>query len=162
VAAYFLESSALLKRYVHEVGTDYVVGLTAPAAGHALHVSRLSQVELVAAIARRRKGKTIRAKVASMLLDRVRDDFSGLFRIVEVSPEVLGHAEALADRHAIRAYDAVQLAAALAVAANLADAGLSLTFVSSDRELNAAAGAEGLSVVEPTAESGTPSSPSTN
>ncbi len=46
--------------------------------------------------------------------------------------------------HPLRAYDAVQLATALAVQAALDDA---LAFASADRALNAAAAAEGLPAV---------------
>ena len=149
--AYFLESSALLKRYVDEPGTDVVVALTAPAVGRSLHVCRIALVEVVAAIARRRKGKTIRPKTAAVLLQRVRGDFLSLFRVVEVSPQLLNEAVDLADRFELRAYDAVQLAAATLVNRNLAAVNLPpLAFVSSDRELNAAATAEGLVVTDPT------------
>ena len=151
MAAYFLESSALLKRYVNEPGTDVVVALTAPDIGRSLYVCRIALVEVVAAIARRRKGKTIRPKTAAVLLQRARGDFLSLFRVVEVSPQLLTDAVVFADRFELRAYDAVQLAAAALVKQNLAAANLPpLTFVSADRELNAGATAERLTVTDPT------------
>jgi hypothetical protein len=56
----------------------------------------------------------------------------------------------LAERHALRGYDAVQLAAALELQTVLTASGLpALTLVSADAELNAAAAAEGLTVEDP-------------
>jgi predicted nucleic acid-binding protein len=54
-------------------------------------------------------------------------------------------ASRLADSHVLRAYDAVQLAAAL----DIHRLGLSLTLLSADAELNTAAIAEGLTVDDP-------------
>jgi predicted nucleic acid-binding protein len=54
----------------------------------------------------------------------------------------------LIERHALRAYDAVQLAVALSVRDLLAAGAGVPTFLSADPRLNAAARAEGLLVVE--------------
>jgi uncharacterized protein len=54
----------------------------------------------------------------------------------------VAEAASLARRHGLRGYDAVQLAAALEVHANVP----SLTLLSADANLNSAATAEGLSV----------------
>jgi hypothetical protein len=56
---------------------------------------------------------------------------------------------ALAESHAIRGYDAVQLAAAMEIAAASLATGTILTLVSADTALNAAAVAEGLTVEDP-------------
>jgi predicted nucleic acid-binding protein len=58
---------------------------------------------------------------------------------------VVRHAAQLADRHVLRAYDAVQLAAALEVQLSVPG----LVLLSADGELNAAAAAEGLAVEDP-------------
>lgn len=57
-------------------------------------------------------------------------------------------ATGLVDRHALRAYDAVQLAGCIALKANAA--GDEPIFVCSDRRLVEAAEAEGLSSLDPT------------
>ena len=51
VAAYFLDTSTVVKRYVHETGTAWVQALTDPAAGHFLYVARITDVEMIAAVA---------------------------------------------------------------------------------------------------------------
>ena len=56
----------------------------------------------------------------------------------------------LANAHALRAYDAVQLAAALEINRKEQDAGFApVTLISADQALNDAAQAEGLSVDDP-------------
>ncbi len=72
-------------------------------------------------------------------------DFAHQYVIVEVSAGLVDHAATLARRHALRGYDAVQLAAALQVHSQIP----SLTLLSADADLNAAAVAEGLSVDDP-------------
>jgi len=57
----------------------------------------------------------------------------------------------LADRHALRGYDAVQLAVAMQVRARVVPRGTALLLVSADGELNAAAHAEGLLFEDPNA-----------
>jgi predicted nucleic acid-binding protein len=150
VAAYFVDSSALVKRYVHEVGTGWMRRLTRRQAGHAIFVARITAVEVTAAVARRRKGGTLTRAKASSLLHRFRQHLAGRYAAVAVTPALLDEAMRLANTHALRAYDAVQLAAALEVQRQRQTTGYSpLTLISSDKDLNAAAIAEGLAVDDP-------------
>jgi predicted nucleic acid-binding protein len=66
------------------------------------------------------------------------------------TPNLVEWAADLAEAHALRAYDAVQLAAALEVNANMKSAGAStITLVSADGALNTAAITQGLAVDDP-------------
>jgi predicted nucleic acid-binding protein len=145
VAAYFLDTSTAVKRYVLETGTPWVQTLADPAAGHFLYVARIIDVEMTAAVARRRRLGSISPAEAGRALAAFRQDFAQQYRIVELAIPLLQQASQLADRHGLRAYDAVQLAAAHEIHA----ADPSLTLLSSDAELNAAATAEGLTVDDP-------------
>ncbi len=74
MAAFFLESSALVKRYVQEIGTAWVLGLTDPSAGHRLHIAQISGVKTVAAITlRQRRGSTSAQDAATAIADFRRD-----------------------------------------------------------------------------------------
>ena len=64
---------------------------------------------------------------------------------MEITIPLMQDASRLADSHVLRAYDAVQFAAALEIHA----ADPSLTLLSADAELNAAALAKGLTVDDP-------------
>jgi predicted nucleic acid-binding protein len=145
VPDFFLDTSAVLKRYVLETGTAWVQALAAPAAGNALVIVRITLAETVAAIARRELGGSITPADAATALADFQLDFARQYLIIEVSAALVAQAAALARKHGLRGYDAVQLAAALETQSRLA----TLTLLSSDADLNAAALAEGLAVDDP-------------
>jgi predicted nucleic acid-binding protein len=146
VAGYFVDSSALVKRYVQEDGTAWVRSLTHYRTGNQIFLARITIVEVTSAIARRRGGRTIRSAQASSFLLRFRTHVAGRYTILEVTPGLLADATTLANRHELRAYDAVQLAVALELN-RISQGGIVL--VSADKDLNAAATAEGLPVEDP-------------
>ena|ERR1051326_8243994 len=113
MAAYFLDSSALVKRYAAETGTAWVTGLIAPAAGNLVLVARITGVETVAALARKRKGNLLSQADTTTALATLRKELAGLFVTIEVTAALLTSAADLAEKHVIRGYDAVQLAAAI-------------------------------------------------
>ncbi|HYO99777.1 MAG TPA: type II toxin-antitoxin system VapC family toxin, partial [Pyrinomonadaceae bacterium] len=87
---------------------------------------------------------------ADAALADVRADFVSDYQVIEVTAALVAQAEALAERHTLRGYDAVQLAAALEVnAAYLAAGQPPVTLVSADLELNNAGIAGGLNVDDP-------------
>ena len=109
----------------------------------------ITAVEVTSAIARHRGGK-LSAAESSSLLSRFRTHLAGRYLPSQITPALIDGAMTLANRHRLRAYDAVQLAAALDVyrdwSANRLGA---FVFVSADKDLNAAALAEGLAVDDP-------------
>lgn len=145
MAAFFLDTSTVLKRYVLETGTAWVQALVAPSARHSLFIVRITQAETIAAITRRERGGTITPRDAATAMADFQLDFARQYRIVEVSAGLVAQATAMARKHALRGYDAVQLAAVLEI--HVTDP--SLTLLSADIELNAAAQDEGLSVDDP-------------
>jgi predicted nucleic acid-binding protein len=150
VATYFLDSSAVVKRYVAERGSAWIAGLTDPQSGNRILVARIAGVEVIAAIARVARGIGVAHPNVSQVLADFRLDFGTQFRIVPTTKLVLDQAMALAEKHALRGYDAVQLAATLLTNSRRIRRGLKpLVLVSSDLELNAAAIAEGLTVLDP-------------
>jgi uncharacterized protein len=150
--AYFFDSSGLVKRYVHEDGTAWVRRMTRRSASRRIYLARITPVEVTAAVARRRKGKKLTSRKASTLLHRFRQHLAGRYTLIDLSPALLDQAMRLANAHSLRAYDAVQLAAALKIRQERQDAGLSpVTLISADQTLNDAAIAEGLAVDDPRA-----------
>ena len=59
MAVYFVDSSALVKRYVREAGTSWVRRLTRQGTSNYIYLARITVVEVTSAIARRRKGGTV-------------------------------------------------------------------------------------------------------
>jgi uncharacterized protein len=151
MALYFFDSSALVKRYVRERGSDWVLQLTNPAFKHGLLVASITGVEVISALTRQARSGNISAADLALALALFRFDFINEYQILELSPPVLNRAMSLAELRALRGYDAVQLAAALtAHQARIALGQALLTLVSADAALNAAASAEGLLVDDPT------------
>lgn len=146
MAVYFLDSSALVKRYVQEVGTIWVRSLTHRAAGHRIFLAHITAVEVTAAVARRRRGRTLSSRQASSILSRFRKHLAGRYTILEMTPGLLAVAMKLANTRELRAYDAVQLAAAVEL--NRVGQG-GIVLVSADQGLNVAAVSEGLTVEDP-------------
>jgi uncharacterized protein len=112
----FADSSAVVKLYADENGTDAVRGLDGP-----LYVSSLVRVEVPAALWRKHRAGELSRTGAKTLTMEFAADFHGIAseppRFLPVAPVVplLDLAADLADRHGLRAYDAVQLATAIAV-----------------------------------------------
>jgi uncharacterized protein len=118
--------------------------------GRRIYLARITAVEVAAAVARRRKGKTLTAAKASSILYRFRQHLAGRYTLIDVSPTLVEDAMQLANAHALRAYDAVQLAAALVIRQERQAAGFPpVTIISADQALNDAATAEGLTVDDP-------------
>jgi uncharacterized protein len=112
MAAFIFDASGIVKRYLTEIGSGWVQGLTDPAAAHEILLTRITRVEIVAAITRRSRGGPVPATAAPALLAQFRHDAAHQYTILEVTPALLADAERLAEIHGLRAYDAVQLAAA--------------------------------------------------
>src|SRR5580700_3415780 len=147
---YFADSSALVKRYVSEVGSAWVAGLFDPSLSNEILVAAISGVEIVAAVSRRARGGAITPADAASICGQLRSDWVSDYQIVEVNDFLLQQAMSLAEVHGLRGYDAVQLAAGCQVNQLALRSGLPpIVFVSADIELNAAASLEGLVVENP-------------
>jgi len=147
VAVYFFDSSALVKRYAQETGTAWVQTI---AARNYVFLARITQVEMIAAIERRKRIGTLTALDAAAAIASFRAHLSTEYTMVDISRLLLNQATDLAEMHGLRAYDAVQLAAALQVQNERRAFRLpGLILVSADLALNAAATAEGLAVEDP-------------
>lgn len=150
MSTYFFDSSALVKRYAQETGTSWVTGIADPQTNNLLYLVRLTAVEVTAALARRRRGKSLSPSDAASALAQFNHDLINQYRVIEVSPQLLNTAARLADQYALRGYDAVQFATSLTLHTQRQAMGLpDLILVSADTELNVAAQAEGLQIENP-------------
>lgn len=148
--AFFCDSSSIVKRYIAETGSAWLSTITSPASGNRVYVARITLVEVISAISRREKGGHIQTSDADNSRSNFEQDFLIQFRKVEISEGLTNEAAHLAQKHALRGYDAIQLAAALETANERISSGLSsLTLISADVDLNAAAISEGLTVDNP-------------
>jgi uncharacterized protein len=150
MAVYFLDSSALVKRYISEIGSAWVSGLFNPALGHEVFVAAVAGVEIVAAVTRRSRGGSISTNDATAMCNQLRSDLQTEYQILEITEKIINSGMELAETHGLRGYDAIQLAAGCAVnVLCLANNLPPVIFVSADNELNMAALGEGLVVENP-------------
>lgn len=147
---YYLDTSALSKRYVQEAGTEWVRDLAAPDAGNLLLTARITMVEFYSALARRRREGAVPTNAIRVAARAFTKHSASEYDFVELTMEVVQVARELLERHPLRAYDAVQLASALVANQVLSANGLSsLIFVSADARLNRAADAESFLIDDP-------------
>jgi predicted nucleic acid-binding protein len=107
----FADSSALVKLYADEDGAEVVRSVPL------LVVSAVARVEVAAALWRKSRTGELSADDASILVSAFTADWyeaPGRFVAVALRSQVLDRAASGAAVHGLRAYDAVQLACALA------------------------------------------------
>ncbi len=137
---HFLDSSALVKRYVEEAGSAVIALLFR--GKKMLAVSRLAEVEVPLALAKRARRGDLKEAEARAHGEHVLRDLKSM-RVAELRQRTFEHARELGWAHGLRANDALQLASASRLKT---DTGMSLTFWCADEGLNQAARAEGLRV----------------
>ena len=146
MTSFYFDTSALLKLYVEEEGTAQVLRLVSADDDNRLIILDITVVEARSAIRRREREGDITGADASAILTQIEEDRSSLFLIQPSGSEVIEEASGLLDRHALRAYDALQLAGCLAARHGVP---APVTFVCADAHLCNAASMEGLSVLNP-------------
>lgn len=93
---------------------------------------------------------SISADTAQNVVRQFKIDIQSQYQIVEITESVVNSAMDLAEKHGLRGYDSVQLAAALALQHVRAALSLSpIVFVCADDQLNSAADAVGLRFENP-------------
>jgi hypothetical protein len=149
MAAYFFDSSALVKSYIVETGTAWTRSIVNDEE-NVVHVASLTRVEIISALTRRfRRGDITQAEFDTGCHES-QLDMANQFEVVRLTDRMLEEAATLARTRGLRAYDAVQLAAALDTSRIVSQVeSTELILVSADVELNAAAAAEGFQVEDP-------------
>lgn len=130
----YLDTSSLVKLYVFETGSD-AVGRAAAAASR-IAVSVVAYPEARSAFGRRRRERALTSRDLRSIHAAFERDWSRLVR-VPVTEEVYRAAAVLAERHALKALDGLQLASYLSLRRRAPRNGA--TFSTFDRRLGKAA-----------------------
>jgi len=147
MAVFFLETSALLKRYKEETGSDLVRLLfSLQQQGDLLVASYFALIETESALTRGFKGRLFDEETFRLSIRRLTGDFRILF-IQPVPLSTLRICSRLVRNHALKAADALHLATAIELTER---SGARPIFASSDEELVRAATQETFQVVNPT------------
>jgi uncharacterized protein len=150
MGTYFLDTSAIVKRYVPERGQVRIMTLCDPAQGNDIYISQAALVEVVATICKKARERSISITDRNQLIDIFRQDIQNAYGIWLVNTSIYTFAGDLCLSHGLRAYDAVQLACALDLRNEaLIDEEPSPTFVCADFDLINIAAAHELNVENP-------------
>lgn len=145
----YLDSSALVKRYLVETGTPWVQTWCADPI-QTVAVGEIGLVEIAAAFAGKLRGAHITPAQYHSARADLAADARDEYVLVTINRAVVDEAIELTAKYRLRGYDAVHLACALTLNRALAAYHLpSLVFVSADDDLLKAATAEGLSADDP-------------
>lgn len=136
---FFLDTSALVKRYSTETGSTWIHKLINDP-DHRITISRLTETEISAALTRR-----LNLPTAKFVLNDFDQDITQFLNSIEITNEIVDHAVQLARTQRLRGCDSLQLASAL----EIAKIEPSAVFVCSDIDLLTAAAAKGLQTENP-------------
>lgn len=106
----YLDTSALVKLYIFEEGTPQLKELVANS--FIVATCKIAYAEARAALARGHRENALNDELYTGAVAALKDDWRNYFTI-EVSDTLIGQAGELAERHQLRGFDAVHLAAVL-------------------------------------------------
>jgi predicted nucleic acid-binding protein len=150
VKTYFLDSSALAKRYVTETGSSWIRTITDNEIENIIVVARIAWVEVISGLSRLKREGKISENELKETIEIFQSDWEAYYQIVEIDKDVVEKAAQLVQRHPLRAYDSIQLASALKLDPQLGDSEPNTyIFVSGDNRLLTAAEAENLDTENP-------------
>lgn len=139
----YFDTSALVKRFVAEQGSDRVERLIRE--GQPIATSRIAYAEVYSALARRRREGVLSSKALAQASQDFEQDWRGFVR-VDLLDEILFLARDLIRKIPLRGFDAIHLASALTMSSQFRG---SIVFVAADSRLLEAAESEGLRILNP-------------
>ena len=151
MSVFYFDTSAIVKRYIVETGTAWIMALTHPDCGNLPVIAEIALAETAATIAAKHrvpKGITRqeRDETVTLFLQHCNTDY----HLIPTHRIILDRAILLTQNHRLRGYDAVHLASALITNGQLTASGFPpLIFVTADNDLILAAQSEGLSADNP-------------
>lgn len=92
MVVYFVDSSALVKRYIYEIGSVWVLNLFDPALNNEVLIAAIASVEIVAAITRRTRGGSISVTDATATCNQFKNDLISEYQVVEIIQKIINSA----------------------------------------------------------------------
>lgn len=133
----FFDTSAFVKRYIEEPGSERVIEICREA--EHLLLSLICLPEMISTLNRLVREGKLSGDQYRQIKDLILDDFEDV-EVCDITTEVIGHTIGCLERNRLRAMDALHLGSALVVKPDI--------FVSSDQQQIEAARSEGLKAVE--------------
>ena len=147
--AYFLDSTALIKRYVSEDGTSWIQHLADPQQGNILIISRLSWREIHHTLAYCQQKGVLKSTHANQIIQAFSYHLDTQYLVIEMNQSLFG-IQARLSKYPLDVERAIQLASALYIKPYFdKEKAIPLFFISADDTLLDAAKAEGLKTENP-------------
>ena len=134
----YLDTSALIKKYFKETGSDEIISKWQEAEG--IVTSSVAYAEALTSIYRKKRETKFGNDTLKIILDAFRRDWNSFIR-VEVTDDLREWIDKMVSRYPLRGFDAIHLASALIVHDNLPEEFL---FACYDKNLLRAAHKTGL------------------
>jgi predicted nucleic acid-binding protein len=152
MTVFYLDTSALVKRYKTEEGTEIIDYLydNLPK-GHSLATSFLTVLEFVSAIRRLLKGNRISQDDFEAVMSTFSQELEP-FLIRSLEDNIVADALNKVVSHALKSADSIQLSTALELREMMKEAGENVIFICDDAELLKAGRREELDVISPRSE----------
>ena len=142
----YVDSSALVKRYVAEAGSVAVASLLS---SETICTSSLCYAEVVAALARKRRERQFSESEFDTTLQEFLFDWEHVVHEIVINREILESLPQLLRAHPLRGSDGIHLASALWAFRALRVSGDSYRFVVADERLAAAGSLCSLAILNP-------------
>ena len=141
----FLDTSAIVKIYVDEAYSDIIRGIYS-SSDNTIYIADIAKVEFCSAIKKRLNQIDIEEEQYASIKTYFLNDYRDSFEVIKSEERLLDQALDLIHEYSLKAYDSVQLAAALQCQNLLQNH--KLIFVSFDKKLINAAQKSGLKIFE--------------
>ncbi len=133
---YYTDSSVLVKRHVTESGSQWFCRLAEIGAGRKIISSHVSEIEVYSALARRMRLAEFTPDEHQEMSAQFHYVWTAEYISIVMSDEIVSQAKRLVKNHPLRAYDAIQLASAIVVNAEISGIKeADLIFLAADRRL---------------------------
>lgn len=149
---FYLDTSALLKGYITEDGSEWVRFLLSESS-FSFFTSAITTVEAACSFARRKREGFLSEEDHKKVWRSFEYDIKTKFYLIRVDRRSLRAAEYLGQVRPLRAYDALQLGSAMRMNSQLEQRNMSLSFVTADIKLARIAAEARLNTINPQDES---------
>lgn len=148
MVTFYFDTSALVKRYRKEAGSD-VLDKIFELTDYSFATSFWTILEFVVAFSTRMKRGALSGEAFNTVVSRFLKDVLDRFAITSVNDELIASATSIAIKHALPSADCLQLASILSLKRALEPVKERLVLICSDKELCRAAEEEGIELINP-------------
>jgi uncharacterized protein len=136
----FFDTSALLKKYISEIGSDNVDKLFMSA--QEIFVSTIAQIESISALKRLVIEKEITETNYEDIKNEITQDFQ-FFNVIDLNNEIINSSIEMIDKYQLKSLDSIQLGTAIVLRKEIS------YFVACDQKLLKAVQKEGFKFINP-------------